>query len=33
MYVLEPHVHERVRDPTYMRGSETERENEVCMAF
>ena len=29
----EPYIHEKVRDPTYMRGSETERENEVYMAF
>lgn len=29
MYTEEPHIRERVRDPTYMRDSKTERGNEV----
>lgn len=28
MYVGTGNIHESIRDPTYMRGSETERENE-----
>lgn len=28
-YVWEPNIHERVRDPTSTRGSETKRENEA----
>ena len=31
MYIGEPHIHERARDSTYMRSSETERKNEVYM--
>lgn len=30
-YVWEPHIYERVRDTAYMNGSETERENEICI--
>lgn len=28
MYIWKPYIHERVRDPTCVRGSETEMENE-----
>lgn len=27
MYVWEPHIWERLRDPTYMRGSEAENQH------
>lgn len=33
MYTWESHVHERVKDPAYMRGSETERKDEVYVTF
>lgn len=29
MCIWDPHIHERVRDLTYMRGAETERKNLV----
>lgn len=32
-YAWEPHIHQRIRDPAYMRVSETERENEVYVTF